>query len=194
MKITGGIGRGLPIETPTGDRTRPSTDRMRESVFAILRDLLPGARVLDLFAGSGSLGLEAASRGAEEVHWVEQHAPTAALIRKNAARLPPAGVSCMFRVHAADVLSWLRKTELPPFDIVFADPPYETLQTPEHFAALLQAISSRPRISPEGLLVLECSGRFRADPPPGWSLLRRESYGSSAVLFLDANITAASPG
>ncbi len=186
MKITGGQARGLRIETPAGSRTRPSTDRMRESVFAILRDLVQEARVLDLFAGSGALGLEAASRGAREVRFVEQHAPTAALIRGNAARLAPAGVACSFHVHSAEASAFLRSPVTEPFDLIFADPPYNRLSDASALHGLLDLVSAGPWLSADGLLVLECDQRLAAPLPPDWRLLRSESYGGTSVWFLDA--------
>ncbi|MCC5850333.1 MAG: 16S rRNA (guanine(966)-N(2))-methyltransferase RsmD [Verrucomicrobia bacterium] len=185
MKITGGIAGGLRIDAPPGDRTRPTTDRVRESVFSILRDLLPGAVVLDLFAGSGSLGLEAASRGAAEVLWVEKHPATCEMIRNNAARLLPAGVSAKTRVDCAEVSAWLRRGGHPTADLIFADPPYADFRNPTAFSSFLQAVRDAGILSEVGLLALEMSTRLHPELPEGWEMLRRETYGTSSVWMLE---------
>ena len=185
MKLTGGQAGGLRIDTPSGKRTRPSTDRMRESLFATLMDFLPGARVLDLFAGSGALGLEAASRGAEEVHWVERHGPTAEVIRRNVARLVPAGVACRAVVHTADAIRWLRDPSARGFHVVLADPPYADTASQMDVNRLCERIRGADVLESEGLLVLECEARSGLEAPDGWELLKRKDYGATCVLLLD---------
>ncbi len=185
MKITGGIAGGLRIDAPPGERTRPTTDRVRESVFSILRDLLPGATVLDLYAGSGSLGLEAASRGSAEVCWVEKHPATCEMIRNNVARLAPAGVTARTRVDCAEVSAWLRRGGHASADLVFADPPYADFREPTAFASFLQAVHKAGILSEDGLLVLEMSTRLHPELPEGWARLRRETYGTTSVWMLE---------
>ena len=185
MNITGGQARRLRIDVPPGQLVRPSTDRMRESLFAILRDLLPGARVLDLFAGSGSLGLESASRGAAEVVWVEKHPPTAAYIERNLARLAPAGVTATLRVQVSPVHAWLARYRGEAFDLILADPPYQHFAEPVNFHEFLASVAASAAWSADSLLVVECERRNAQAAPEGWSLLRREDYGASALLFLE---------
>lgn len=185
MKITGGQAGGLRIDAPAGDRTRPSTNRMRESLFATLRELVPGARVLDLFAGSGSLGLEAASRGAAAVHAVERHPPTARLIEANAAKLAPAGVACPFAVYAAEAERWLRAAPAKDFDLVFADPPYADLTESADLAGLLENIAAPGVLSETGLVAVEIQARLKPEIPIGWRLIKRKDYGATSVLLLD---------
>jgi 16S rRNA (guanine966-N2)-methyltransferase len=185
MKITGGQARGLHIETPPGQRTRPTTDRVRESLFAILRELIPGARVLDLFAGSGALGLEAASRGAAAVTWIENHPPTADLIRRNLARLSPAGVSVDGTVVPRDVTLWLPAAPPASADLIFADPPYDLLADASALHTFLRTLEQAAVLDENGILLLELRARGTPELPPDWSLLRRETYGGTAVLFLD---------
>lgn len=185
MQITGGLARGLRIEAPPGNKTRPTSNRVRESLFAILRDLIPGSRVIDLFAGSGSLGLEAASRGAERVFWVEKHPAASALIKQNFARLAPAGVKTEGWVFAQEVHSWLRAPGVDAADLVFADPPYDQMRDTEGLQLLLGRVMQSRILKPEGIMVLEVGKRTPAELPSPWSLLRREEYGSSELLFLD---------
>lgn len=185
MHITGGQARGLRIETPPGTKTRPTTDRVRESLFGILRELIPGSKVLDLYAGSGALGLEAASRGASHVTWVEKHTPTAQIIAQNLKRLTPAGVTVNGTVHTYDVATWLQHSASSAMDLIFADPPYEQMMETDAVITFLRRIQASRILSGDGILVLELSSRSRPELPPEWSLLRRETYGSTAILFLD---------
>lgn len=123
MRIISGEARGRKLETPTGNHTRPTTDRVKESLFGILQFEIAGAVVLDLFAGSGSLGLEAISRGAKRAYLNDQDAACAQLIRKNANHLgfdDRAEISALpFEAH----LKKLKQQQLQ-FDIIFLDPPY----------------------------------------------------------------------
>lgn len=187
MKITGGKAGGLTIDAPPGKRTRPTSDRVRESLFSSLGPFLEGSRVLDLFAGSGALGLESASRGAASVDWVEQHAPTCARIRENVAKLPRAGVEIPTNVHAMDAFSWLRKHPNQRFDLIFADPPYALLGSPGACASFLSLVRETRALDPEGILVLETGPDTLPLPTPGWSLLRRRDYGSTSVWLLESD-------
>ena len=184
MKLTGGQAGGLRIDTPPGKRTRPSTDRLRESLFAILAPRLPGARVLDLCAGSGSLGLEAASRGAVRVDFVERHGPTVRILTSNTRRLEPAGVTCDMQVHCKDVMSWISAPAREPFDLILVDPPYADLDRPQWLDQLLGRLAEGEWLAPGGVLTLETDVR---SPLPeqsgGWKQVRRKVYGTSAVTF-----------
>ena len=122
MRIIAGKYRGRKLVVPAGRRIRPTGDRMKESIFSALTDECRGARVLDLFAGSGALGLEALSRGASEVTFVEKEHAAIAALKENVLNLD-ALRKCM--VVQAEVFSFLRKLKEPGlFDLVFADPPF----------------------------------------------------------------------
>jgi 16S rRNA (guanine966-N2)-methyltransferase len=114
--------RGRRIEAPEGDRVRPTGDRVREAWMSIVGADLPGARVLDLFAGSGALGLEALSRGAAAAHFVESSMKSIAMIKANAAAL---GAGDRATIHRADALQFLDGLGSTTFDVAFADPPYD---------------------------------------------------------------------
>src|SRR6185503_15187487 len=110
------------IKAPAGDSVRPTGDRVREAWMSIVNASLPDAKVLDLFAGSGALGLEALSRGAREAHFVENAARSLEVIAKNITAL---GAGERAIVHRADVLKFLEKLADDRFDVAFADPPYD---------------------------------------------------------------------
>lgn len=183
MKITGGIAGGIPIQVLKGDRTRPTTDRIRESIFSRLQAFVPGKRVLDLFAGSGALGLDAASRGAASVLFVEQHAATANLISQNARRLAPAGVTADFRVLTLDVYRFLRNPGGLKVDLIFADPPYAHLEKEAGLESLLGSIYAADLLTDNGLLVMESGVRVGLPNLPVWSLLNEKAFGTSRISF-----------
>jgi 16S rRNA (guanine966-N2)-methyltransferase len=177
MRITGGVARGIQLAVPKGDAVRPATDGMRQAVFSSLASRIPGARFLDLFAGSGAYGLEALSRGASGGVFVEKNARAAACLRENIAavsksvgRLPDDGVKLL----QADALSVPLDvgTALP--DLVFIDPPYELITelAPKLFSRLTEALSRKP----EALVIFEFPGELEL-APEGWILLKRLGKG-----------------
>jgi 16S rRNA (guanine966-N2)-methyltransferase len=171
VRIIGGRFGRRPIDAPPGRDTRPTTDRVREALFSLLcaRLDLDGARVADLFAGSGALGLEALSRGAAHATFVERHGPALAVARRNAAALGVLDDAALVR---ADALAWLARTT-DTFDVVFADPPYDLARLAE-IPALAQ-----PRLRPDGLLVLEHDVRHDFAHAPG--LLDVRTYGRTVL-------------
>ena len=122
MRIVAGRWRGRRIEAPRGEAVRPTGDRVREAWMSILNPWIPDARVLDLFAGSGALGLEALSRGAATVDFVESSPRSIAAIRANAAAL---GAEDSAAIHRADALRYIERLEPNAYDLAFADPPYD---------------------------------------------------------------------
>lgn len=160
--------RSRLLESPRGMETRPTTDRLRETLFNVLQPRLVGARFLDLYAGSGANGLEALSRGAAQAVLVESAAPALATIRKNAATL---GVPSRVRVEGVAVSRWLGNsarglgtaTGLLPFDIVFLDPPYDES---EEYARTLGLLgdASAGLVASGGIVVAE-HRRLRAGKP-----------------------------
>jgi 16S rRNA (guanine966-N2)-methyltransferase len=121
MRVVAGLYRGRRLAAPPGDATRPTSDRVREALFSILGPRVQDARVLDLFAGSGALGIEALSRGAASAELVDAHPAAVRAIRDNLERL-----GAHARVHRADALQWLRAASrtAAQYDLVFLDPPY----------------------------------------------------------------------
>ena len=179
MKITGGLYRGIPLHV-VSDAVRPTTDRVRESLFSILVDFVPEARVLDLFAGAGTLGLEALSRGAASAQFVEQNPRAASALEQQLKRLKPQPAA---RVAKEDALRWLKRVGEDSVDLVFADPPYEWKQRP-WLDPVCETLLARKALSEDGLLIFERASRDRTEIPPDWELLREKEYGDSCLLFL----------
>ena len=136
MRITGGKARSIPLNCPKGSEVRPATDRMREAVFSSIGDLVDGASFLDLFAGAGSYGLEAISRGASRGMFVEQNRLAVESIKKNLAMVAKSAgfdvAHSKYSIQSADVFKWLvvKTTHevREKFQIVFIDPPYREVE------------------------------------------------------------------
>jgi 16S rRNA (guanine966-N2)-methyltransferase len=170
VRIIGGEWRGRKLHFPIVPGLRPTPDRVRETVFNWLQFRVPGTRCLDLFAGSGALGLEALSRGAAEVVFVERDPDAAAALR---ARL---GVLDCPRGHVVtrDAFAWLAQEPARPFDIVFLDPPYDQ----EWLPRLCAALESGGWLSGDARVYLEdAAGRRSPELPAGWELLRTSRAG-----------------
>lgn len=207
MRITGGELRGRRLEvSPT---IRPTQDMVRQAIFSALAAVVPGARVLDLFAGSGSLGLEAWSRGAGSVCWVEADGRTLALLKKNIALLtghdgrdripssgsvratsadgtspgadavPPGSLS----VVRADALAFLARQAAGrgPWDLIFADPPYDKDGTAHWLEKTLSALAAAPILNPDGILIFEQGDDEPEAKAPGWTCFWSRTYGGTRV-------------
>ncbi|WP_418058388.1 16S rRNA (guanine(966)-N(2))-methyltransferase RsmD [Pimelobacter simplex] len=162
-RIIAGAAGGRRLQTPKGDQTRPTSDRVREALFSAVEawaGSLQGLRVLDLYAGSGALGLEAWSRGAAAVTLVESDRRTADLVRANARSIGCDAAQVLARPVAA-VLAEAPAGE--PYDLVVADPPYPL--TDEAVAADLAALAAHGWLAPDALVIVE---RSRRSPAPLW--------------------------
>ena len=181
MRLTGGEYSGRLLKVPA-DGTRPTQDKVRAAIFSSLAATVPGARVLDLFAGTGALGLEAWSRGAAWIEWVESGKNALRVLRGNVAALGvPAEAG---RVLAADVFRLLAAPCAgTPFDLALADPPYAEAQDKGWQAQLAAALARNGWVRPGGVFVFETEGK--APPPtlPDWRLARDKTYGSTRVLI-----------
>ena len=180
-RIIGGVLGSLRLKGPA-KATRPTSDRVKESIFSILdsRGAIQNARVLDLFAGTGALGLEAASRGARSVTLVERDPAAAKVSEENlrqvAEGLSKSGINCDLRLIRSEAKSYLNRNE--PVDLVFIDPPYE--MTHEEILTLLESLS----LSDPGTVVLERPGKEETPSHPDFFLERKNSYGDTQVFFL----------
>lgn len=179
IRITGGAARSRAVRSPRGRDVRPTAARVREAVFSILGPRVAGARVLDLYAGAGTLGLEALSRGAASALFVERVPRHAALIRDNLAAL---GFSDRARVVCADAPRYLARTAPPgaPFDLAFVDPPYRS----DALAAVLPLLFGADIISPSGLAVVEHGADEAPGTGPSWQAGRTYTYGKTAITLI----------
>jgi 16S rRNA (guanine966-N2)-methyltransferase len=176
VRISGGNARGIELIVPKGDAVRPATDGMRQSVFSSLAGRIPGARFVDLFAGSGAYGLEAFSRGASGGTFVERDARTSECLRKNIAAVAKSmgkGGGEMMAVEA-DALSLPAGVGARP-DLIFIDPPYE--DSPEVAPLLFAKLSAALPSDWAGLVVFEMPGEEKVEPP-GWDCVKRLGRGA----------------
>lgn len=181
-RIIAGTAGSIALATPKGSGTRPTSDRVREAVFGALqsRGAVSGATVLDLFAGSGALGLEAISRGATSVDLVEQSAAAAAVARANATRVADAArlPGSVARVHRVSVSAFLQRAASGPYDLVFLDPPY-ALNEPDLGDAIAALV---PMLAPGALVVVERATRSTAPRwPDGLVPETPRRYGETSV-------------
>lgn len=180
MRIISGSAGSIPLQVPRS-LTRPTTDRVRESLFAVLGDLVVGARVLDLFAGSGSLGLEALSRGAVSADFIESHGPACEAIQKNLEKAKLQGGKVLRR----DVLAHLGGISAARYDLIFADPPYARSDSErELLEKLLTAPGLAAALAPAGLLVLESLSSAPLPENDLWTAKDERTYGVTRVSFL----------
>lgn len=155
MRIIAGTFRSRQIRSLQGLALRPTSDRLRETLFNVIAARVAGARFLDLFAGTGAVGIEALSRGAREVVFVENHPPAAALIRKNLQSLD---INSGVRVMPVDALRALQRlaeeysSAGPAFDLVFLDPPYASV---EDYSRVLAFLGAAPFLSSDSLVIAE---------------------------------------
>ena len=163
VRIIAGQWRGTRLPVPDRPGLRPTSDRVRETLFNWLQPVLPGARVLDLFAGSGALGLEAASRGAAHVQLVEADGALAQALAGAAARLDAQGRVALRR---GDALAFLRDDSGEPWDIAFVDPPFAAGLWP----AVLELLPAR--LAAEAWIYLESPAEYAPDLPAEWALHR----------------------
>ena len=178
MRVIAGSAKGRTLDAPRGGGTRPATDRIRETLFAILEPILDGARVLDLFAGAGTLGIEALSRGATRVTFVERSAEALKAVRKN---ISSTGFDDRCEVVAANVLAFLEQRVAGPYDVVFCDPPFADV-------AVLEATLAHSRfvgaLAPEAHVVARVMRKHQPRVPEGARVLRVKEIGEETLLFL----------
>lgn len=168
MRVVAGTLGGRRLVAPAGESTRPTTDRVREAIFNALGSagLLDGALVVDLFAGSGAIGIEALSRGAERCVFVERDRAALDALDENLRRLD---LTARGKVLALDAVSAAATVDA---DIVFADPPYDF----DRWDDLLERVTADFVVAESGAAV---------DPPPGWDVLRSRRYGRTHVTYLE---------
>ena len=174
MRIIAGIARGRTLLAPKGLNTRPTQDYVRESLFNIIQQDVPGATVLDLFAGSGALALEALSRGAEYVVLADKDRQAADCIRKNIETL---GVAEQATFLHTDYRKALQRTFPKPFDLVFLDPPYRLTL----YQQITDTLASRSMLADDALIVIEHRKNESFSLSPMFMLKDHRTYGDTAI-------------
>ncbi|MBV9661436.1 MAG: 16S rRNA (guanine(966)-N(2))-methyltransferase RsmD [Acidimicrobiales bacterium] len=173
VRIVGGQARGRPLRAPAGGSTRPTSDRVREAIFSMLAsmDRIDGSTVLDLFAGTGAFGIESVSRGAASAVMVDDDARAIRTIRENLAVLGPAAeAAAVVRSDAIVYVAGRHMGGAPPFDLVFADPPYGYGRWPELLSGLAHVA---------GMLIAETGSEW--DMGPAWETVKVKRYGGTVV-------------
>ena len=180
MRVIAGSAGGIKLDVPK-EGVRPTMDRVKAAIFSSLGEMVIGARVLDLFGGSGALGIEALSRGAASAVFVDSDRRSVETIERNLTR---AGVKVP--VYCRDVFEFLRTSRMENlFEIIFADPPYDRTSGGARYSDLLLESASLPGlVAPNGIFVLEKRPEEELSIPPSWQLIRAKKYGATEVLFL----------
>jgi 16S rRNA (guanine(966)-N(2))-methyltransferase RsmD len=172
MRVVAGIARGMPLIAPRGTATRPITDRVKETLFAILGERVVDAAVVDLYAGSGAIGIEALSRGASSVDFVERDRAALRALRHNLERTVLAGG----RVHATDVERYLGEP-VGPWDLAVLDPPYEARDIVAPLRALV------PLMRPGASVVAKHFWRTETPAVDGLEPVRQRRFGETTLSF-----------
>ena len=181
MRVIAGTAGGIQLTVPA-TTVRPTMDRVKAAIFSSLGERIIGARVLDLFAGTGGLGIEALSRGASSALFVEENRAAVRAIEQNFIRTKVRG-----QVRLQEVFAFLESARPDQrFDVIFADPPYEKTKTGGEFTRLLL---SNPQLAallePSGVFVLEKRPGEQLVAPELWRITRAKTYGATEVLFLE---------
>ena len=171
MRVISGTVGGRKLKSPDGDAVRPTTDHVKQAMFNIIQFDLEGRRVLDLFAGTGQLGIEALSRGAREVVFTDQSGTSVSLVKEN---LKKCGFSA--KVIKTDAISYLSRGER--FDIIFVDPPYDS----GLYIPVLEQIKAVDNLTEGGIIICETrSGEALPDLQPPYRKIREKQYGSVQI-------------
>jgi 16S rRNA (guanine966-N2)-methyltransferase len=175
MRVTGGIGRGQRLKVPTGDSVRPTSDKVKQALFNILGQKVEAAVFLDLFAGAGGIGIEALSRGASRVIFVDDSRGSLSVIKQN---LEQTGFGDRAEAVFSKAETFLKKPS-GPYDIVFLDPPYA-----EEMQPLLERLAVAGVLKPDSIIVAE---HFKKQPSPEnagtLTLYRDAQYGDTVLAF-----------
>jgi 16S rRNA (guanine(966)-N(2))-methyltransferase RsmD len=179
IKICAGAYKGRKLKVYDGGEVRPTTDQLRQSIFNILLNRmyldLSDHQVLDLYAGTGGLGIEAISRGADFCHFVERDAKTASILVQNINSID--GLSAKTKVYPQDCLMFLQQAKAQSFDLLFCDPPYKAKNSIE----ILKKLSQSNALKEDGVVVFEHLSKDEFEVDGDWHLYLRRSYGDSSI-------------
>lgn len=182
MRIIAGKAGRIAIKVPSAV-ARPTTDFVRQAVFSILGEKVENARVLDLFAGSGALGLEALSRGANSCTFIDEHRQAVSVIHENLAKARLDGGHAV----KSEVVTFLKR-DAATYDLIFADPPYwKFYGDKDHVTDLLKSGLIPPRLAPGGWFIVEISSNQKSPQCEDFTITARREYGSSAIVIYQPN-------
>ena len=176
LRVISGSAGGLLLQSPKRHELRPTQDRIRQVIFSSLAEAVPGARVLDLYAGTGSIGIEALSRGAAQAVFVEQNREAVDCIRENLRHCQLKGAE----VRQADAMTYLAEAG-EPFDLIFADPPYDKVRGTLNQHPLLARMAQR--LCANGTIVWEHFAEQQLLETADWKVLRHRTYGETGLTF-----------
>ncbi len=188
MRIIAGEARGRKLYAPEGVETRPTADRVRESLYNILGRRVPGARVLDLFAGSGALALEAISRGAEFAALCDVSREAAKVIERNIALMQSEDKTLFIRADWREALARLRGHR---FSLVFLDPPYRMMYV---YASAALGLKAEGLLEADAVLVMEHSAKSPLVLPDGFEIFDERRYGETSVALIREQYDRSLPG
>lgn len=186
MRVTGGTLGGRLLKTPKGEAVRPTQDMVRQALFSSFAAYVPGCRFLDLFAGSGAVGLEAWSRGATSVGWVENDASAFKVLRENVETLcgpvGPGGAGNGAKTVRSDVFRFLRSEQgIGSYDLIFADPPYDRDGTMQWAAKLLDTLTETRVLAAGGYFVMEQAVDEVEAVHFAWDVTSVKTYGGTRL-------------
>ena len=176
MRVIAGQYRGRRIECPKGKAARPTTDRVKEAMFGVLQFQIAGRRVLDAFAGSGALGIEALSRGAEHVDFIEGDPICLITLTENLGMVEETD---RYRVLKGDAPSLL--PTLGQYDLLLLDPPYDA----GYYDEVLKRAHECGNLNPGAVIMMECRRKFDFLPPMKYNFIKRRDYGDISLIFLE---------
>ncbi len=184
MRVIAGVARSMPLKTPQGPDTRPTTDRIKETLFNILQNDIPGAVFIDLFSGSGAIGIEALSRGARKAYFIENAAPALNCIQDNLVFTKLNDKAVVLKQDAVLGLSSVFEKEA---DIIFMDPPYESGQEER----VLQMLAGMKYVTDETLIIVEASLRTNLEYAEdlGFEVIREKKYKTNKHIFLKRKVS-----
>lgn len=179
MRVIAGSARSLPLKTPEGMDTRPTTDRIKETLFNVLQPEIPGCVFIDLFSGSGGIGIEALSRGASKAYFVELAPKAISCIQQNLAFTKFTDRGIVLKQDVLAALSGIREEQV---DIIFMDPPYNQ----EHERRVLNLLKTLPYVTEDTLIVVEADLHTSFDylSEAGFEIIKEKKYKTNKHLFL----------
>ena len=180
MRIIAGTARSMPLKTLPGNATRPTGDKVKETLFNMISFEIAGSRFLDLFSGSGAIGLEALSRGAKKVFFVEKSRQACGVIKDNIEFTGLCDTECLLNMDALRAISYLKNED--PFDFVFADPPYDAGVERQ----LLKELKDSPVVDEYTTIIIEAASEtdFSFCKECGFEVVRTKSYKNNKHVFL----------